>query len=224
MAKKFMYAVLGLLALLLIALVILTITIDSIVKSNIESIGTEMTGTAVTVSEVSISPFSGEGTITGFRIANPEGFGQDNAMEIAELFISMDVFTIFSDEIIIHELLVTEANIYVEQKLPDNNLAAILNSINRAVETGTEADADMIIEYFLLENGSVDLFTEIGGEREERVEIETIEMRDLGRVEGRQHIEAVVNEIAEEVFREALQAAARSGFEQFRDAIRDIFN
>lgn len=221
MARGITYVLIGLLTFLVIGFLILTYSIDSIVKSNIENAGTEMTGTRVTVDNVSISPFSGEGTISGFRIENPEGFSTDHAFVADDFYIKMDVFTLFSDVIEVNEIRLTGPAIYVEQKLTGNNLRTILNNLDEAAESETGTHGELAIGYFLMENGSADLYTEIGGERSARVEVSVIELHDLG---GDQVAEQVLREIAGRIVEQALQAAARSGAEQLRDAIRDIFD
>lgn len=223
MAKTFKYLLFGALAFLLIAFIAISFTIDSIVKSGIEEIGTEMTGTQVSVGSVSISPFSGSGTISGFRVANPEGYSQDNAVNIDNFSIKLEPFTLFSDEIIINQINITDASVYVEQKLPENNIREIMDHIN-SVPDEEASDARLIIERFVLDNGTASLYTEVGGERSARVEISRIELQDLGRASGQQTAAAVIQQVAEEVAGESLRAAAGSGLEQLQDAIRDIFN
>ncbi|CAN5233118.1 hypothetical protein BH23BAC3_BH23BAC3_06900 [soil metagenome] len=223
MSKVLKYSLIVILGVIVVGFVVLTFTLDSIVKSNIEEIGTEMTGTRVTVESVSISPFSGRGTISGFRVANPEGFAQDYAVEMDEFSIELDIWTLFSDEIIIRDITILAPFIYVEQQLPENNIQTILQNINR-MDSFEASDSEMIVEHFLLQNGTVDLYTEVGGERSARVAIETIELHDLGRGGGQQAVEDIVQRIAEEVGERALRAALESGGEQLRDAIRDLFN
>ncbi|MEX2344281.1 MAG: hypothetical protein WD604_01635, partial [Balneolaceae bacterium] len=135
-----------------------------------------------------------------------------------------DVTTLFSDVIVVNDIRVAGPAVYVEQKLPENNLQTILSNINEAVSTGTSTDVELVIDHFLLENGSADLYTEVGGERSASVEISAIELNDLGRGGERQAVEDVVQEIARRVIEEALQAAVQSGGQQLRDAIEDIFN
>lgn len=223
MSNVLKYSLIAILGVIVLGFIILTFTLDSIVKSNIEEIGTEMTGTGVTVESVSISPFSGRGTISGFRVANPEGYAQDYAIEMDEFSIELDVWTLFSDEIIVREITILAPFIYVEQQLPENNIKTILQNINR-MDSFEASDSEMIVEYFLLQNGTVDLYTEVGGERSARVEIETIELHDLGSGGGQQAVEDIIQRIAEEVGERALRAAIQSGGEQLRDAIRDLFN
>ncbi|HKL14490.1 MAG TPA: hypothetical protein VJ915_02585 [Balneolaceae bacterium] len=223
MSKAIKYTLLGLLIIIGGGILTISLTIDSIVSSGIEDIGTEMTGTAVTVDDVSISPFSGSGTINGFRVANPDGYSQENAITIQTMSIQLEPFSLFSDEILINQVIITDASVYVEQKLPENNIRDIMANVN-SVPEGEASDARIIIELFVLENGTADLFTDVGGERSARVEISRIELQDLGRESGQETAEAVIKQIAEEVAGESLQAAVESGGEQLRDALRDLFN
>lgn len=218
--KKFLIVVI---VLLIVAFAAITLTIDGIVKSNIENIGSEMTGTTVTVQSVSISPFTGQGTINGFRVANPGGYQRDEAFSVNELFISLDLFSIFSDEIVVHELIIDSPSVYVEQKLPENNLRTILTNIRRATPQETTMKA-MVIDHFLMSNGTAELYTEIGGERTATVEISTIELHNVGRGGVQNAVNEVIEDIAEDIVEQALQAAVQSGAEQLRDAIRSLFD
>ena len=223
MNKTFKYGLIGFVIIVAGGIWILSLKADSIVKSAIEDTGSQMTGTQVTVDQVSISPFSGEGTISGLRVANPEGYGTDHAIVIDDFYISLDLFSLFSDEILIHEIRITSPSIYVEQKLPENNLRTILHNIREYGETHP-SDVEMFVGHFLMQDGVVDLYTEVGGERSARVEMSEIELHDIGTDDTGQAAEQVITVIAEQVTRQALQAAAQSGAEQIRDAIRDIFN
>lgn len=223
MSKVIKYTLLGFIIAIGAGFLILTFTIDSIVSSNIEQIGSEMTGTAVTVDNVSISPFSGSGTVSGFRVANPEGYSQDYAVELENFEIKLEPFSLFSDDIIVNEIIITDASVYVEQKLPENNIREIMEHVNSLPE-GEASDARLVIEHFLLENGTANLYTEVGGERSASVEIYRIELNDLGRGSELETVEAVIKQIAEEVAGESLEAAAESGVEQLKDAVRGLFD
>lgn len=213
----------GIVAILLIGFLVLTLTIDSIVKSGIESVGSEMTETSVTVDRVSISPFSGSGTISGFRVKNPEGFDREFALEINDFSIKMNIRSLFSNEIVVRNIEVVSPFIFVEQKMPENNLRIILSSINTKT-SGETTDKSLVIEHFLMTNGRADLYTQVGGERSASVEIAEVELSDLGRGGGRQAVEDVVQEIAQSVVERSLRAAAQSGAEQIEDAIRNLFD
>lgn len=223
MSKRIKYSLLGLLIVIAAGFLAITLTIDSMVSSSIEQVGSDMTGTPVTVDGVSISPFSGSGTISGFHVANPDGYSREFAIEIEEFFIELEPFTLFSDDVIINRIVISGASVYVEQKLPENNIRDIMSHLN-SVPEGEASDASLVIEQFVLENATADLFTEVGGERSAQVDISRIELRDLGRGGEQETAEAVIKQIAEEVAGESLEAAAGSGLEQLKDAVRGLFN
>jgi hypothetical protein len=224
MAKGIKITAIVIIVLVLAGFLILTLTIDSIVKSKIEQIGSEMTGTMVTVDNVSMSPFSGEGTITGLRIANPDGYDSDHAIVIDDMFIKARVRTIFSDVVVIEEILVTRPAIYIEQKLPDNNLGIILNNINEAAERGTTSDANMVVHYFRFEDATVNVYTDVGGERSISFGLAEIELNDIGGEGESTAVEQVVKQISDRIIQNALQAAIREGTDQLREAIEDLFD
>ncbi len=223
MGKGVKYILVILLGVLIAGLLLFNTSVDSIIKSGIEQNGSEMTGTAVTVESVSISPFSGKGTINGFRVANPSGYDKEYAIEVEELTVELSVMSLFSDLLEVHTITMKSPSIYVEQKLPENNIREILQTI-KSKDSFETSDSEMIVGRFLMEDGHVDLYTEVGGERSARVEVSRIELNDLGTGDERRAVEQIVQQIAEEIGEEALRAAVRSGGEQLRDAIRDLFD
>ena len=210
-------------ALIIIIFLVITLSLDSYVKSNIEKTGSELTGTSVTVGSVSISPFSGKGVIKNLRVANPDGFNEEHAFQADEISIELDVWSLLSDKMIIHRVTVTSPLVYIEQKLPENNLRTILSNI-RSVSAGQTSDAEFILEHFIMSDGRADLYTAVGGERSATFEISEIELQNQGEGIGGSEVESAIQEIAEEIIRNALNAASREGTEQLRDAIQGIFN
>ncbi len=223
MGKFFKILLAGTGLLIIIGFIVMTLSIDSIVKSGIENVGSEMTGTTVTVERVSISPLSGSGTVHGFRVENPDGYSEDYAFQVEDFSMELNIWSLFSDEIIVHEIMVTSPSVYLEQKVPENNLRTILNRINDTSPQET-SDTKLLIEHFILTDGRADLYTEVGGERSASVELSTIEINDLGSNGSREAVERVVQEISDRIISQVLDAAAESGAEELQDAIKDIFN
>ena len=223
MSKAVKWTIGGFLIVAIAVVIAVIMSVNSIVKSGIEQVGSELTGTPVTVNRVSISPLSGEGTISGFQVANPDDFTTESALIIEDFSIRLDVMSLFSDEILIHEITITEPAVTVEQKLSGNNINQIMSHL-RNQPSGESSDSRMIIERFEMSDASVELYTELGGEQTATVEMGNILLTDLGRGGEMQAVKDVILRIAEEVSDKSLESAVRSGGEQVRDAIRDIFN
>lgn len=221
--KLIKYLFISFLVLSVIAFIVLSMTINTMVKNAIEQHGTRITGTVVSVDRVSISPFTGRGEVNGFKVTNPDGYRDPYAFTTDSFSLQISLRTLLSDEIIIHEVFIRNPSVFVEQKLPDNNLYIILRNIQieAAIE---ESDKEMIIEYFNLSGATATLYTEIGVERTVTIDVEEIELRDIGRGGGREAAEEVVQKIAEEIVQTILQDAVRTGGGQLRDTIRGLFD
>ncbi|MFO8028900.1 MAG: hypothetical protein R6U28_03490 [Cyclonatronaceae bacterium] len=223
MNKAIKYVFGGILGVVIIIVLVVMFRLNAIVKTGIEEIGTEMTGTAVTVDRVIISPFSGKGRVTGFRVANPEGYDHEYAFEVDDFAIELEIRSVFSDEVMVNEIVIATPAIVMEQKLIGNNINSILGNI-RSVSAGETTDKRLVIEHFLLTEGSVDMYLDIGGERSVHAEIATIELNDLGRGGGQEAVENIIQEIAEQLAREALRVASQRGGEEVLDALRGLID
>lgn len=234
MGKKIKFLGIGLILLVIAGSLVVTLAIDTIVGSNIERIGSEMTETRVTVDDVSISLISGEGTITGLQLANPDGFNTENALVVNDLYIKLDLRSLLTNEITVEQVRVTGPTLFVEQKLTENNLRTILQSIEKMADSsekphdpsddpGKTTGTRLVLAHFILTDGSVHLYTGIGGERAERVSMAPVELHDIGREDGTPVVEQVVLQIAEKVVEQALKASLRGGVDQIKDAIEGFF-
>jgi hypothetical protein len=223
MKKAFIYVIGGILSVVILFVLVVMFRLNTIVKTGMEEVGTEMTGTVVTVDRVIISPFSGKGRVTGFRVANPEGYDHENALKVGDFAIELEIRSVFSDEVIVNELVISTPAIVMEQKLTGNNINSILGNI-RSVSAGETTDKRLVIEHFLLTDGSVDMYLDVGGERSFHAEIATIELRNLGRGGGQEAVENIVQEIAEQLAREALRVAAERGGGEILDTLRGLID
>ena len=64
--------------------------LGSIIKSAVESFGSDATKTKVTLAKADVSITSGESSLDGLVIANPEGFATPTAFELTVRTVAMD--------------------------------------------------------------------------------------------------------------------------------------
>ncbi len=138
------------------------------IRRGIEIAGSRALGTNVTVSGVSVSPFTGEGSIRGLTIANPEGFDAPYAMELGGLDVSINTASILSDVIEINLIQIDDAKITYETTLVRDNIRALLANLPNSdaapvVEATPDAPASkrVIIREFRMNNPQVDLHTRV---------------------------------------------------------------
>lgn len=98
-------------------------------RRGIEMAASTALGTQVTVSGVSLSPFSGQGSIRGLSIANPEGFDAPYAMQLGELDVAVSLASLVSDVIEIDHIVVNEVNVTYETTVVNDNIRALLANL-----------------------------------------------------------------------------------------------
>lgn len=225
MSKTIKYILGGFLVLLLAGFTVLAFTLNGLVKSGIERTGTELTQTEVSVEQVSINPWSGSGTIEGLRVRNPEGFESEHAIVIQNFEVSLNIRSIFSDTLIINEIILTEPAISVIQKVPQNNLRMLMRNMDE-VAAGPDSQA-MLIRSLLVRNAQVSVTPSIGEQPSATVTMDEIELQNVGE-DGSANVKQVVRQVASRIINEAMKTALSGQLDELKnkakDAVKDIFN
>jgi hypothetical protein len=209
--------------------------LDSIVKTGIETVGSDVLGTGVSVSSVSISPLSGSGTVRGVTIENPEGFTEDNIMQLGEVTVSLNLTSLLGDIIEIYEVSVIEPVITYETKITTDNIRALLANLPSTPGAANEDVADdagkrLIIKEFNLRDAQVNLIASI---IEQSVVLGDIQLLDIGSENQAatvsQALEKIVGAVSERILnaempslndlREAVQGRLQEGTQQAEEAL-----
>jgi uncharacterized protein involved in outer membrane biogenesis len=120
---------LGLIAILAIVSYLFLSNLDSIVKGVIEDVGTEVTGTAVTLSGVNINLTTGDGTLSGLTIANPEGYQSDYALRLDTIAVGVSPMSLTGPVIVITQIKIDGAKLIAEQRGQTTNLSDLLKNM-----------------------------------------------------------------------------------------------
>lgn len=226
MSKTIKYILGGFLVLLLAGFTVLAFTLNGLVKSSIERTGTELTQTGVSVEQVSINPWSGSGTIEGLRVRNPEGFESEHAIVIQNFEVSLNIRSIFSDTLIINEIILTEPAISVIQKVPQNNLRMLMRNMDEAAADEPDSQA-MLIRSLLVRDAQVTVTPSIGEQPSATVIMDEIELQNVGE-DGSATAKQVVRQVASRIINEAMKTALSGQLDELKnkakDAVKDIFN
>ena len=210
-----LFAVIGFFCVLLI---VAFVFINSVVKSGIETAGPQLTGVGVTVGKVSLSPVSGSGSIGGLHLANPEGFKTDAAFRVEEFRIKLDTSTIFSDPIVIDEILVDGAEITWEYAGGGSNLTRILDKLKDVAGEGgdDQGGRKIIIRDFLMKNCSIRIGATVLQGNAKTVPMPTLQLKDIGEKSGGE----TAAEAALQVM-EAVTASARETLQEVPGALKN---
>jgi uncharacterized protein involved in outer membrane biogenesis len=193
MSKVLKVFLIGLVALVVVVGIVLTVAIsnlDRIVKGVVESSGSEVLGTEVTLNQAEISLKGGKGSLKGLAIANPEGFSAENAFELDEVTLVLDLGTVTSDEVVVEQVVVDGARVRFEETGGSINLQTLLKNAQdyagpsepgESTEEETEsAGPNLVIKEFRFTNAEATLISEKLGQ-EVSTGIPDVILHDIGR-------------------------------------------
>lgn len=181
-------AISTLVIILVIALTVIYFALNSIVAQGIRTFGTQATGTKVEVQSVNISPFGGSLEIKGLSVANPKDYESGNALVLNRFFVNMNLKSIFSDKIIINEVLIEGMAINLEPSVTSgSNLQEINNNISaytsaektQQKEPSQKPGKKVVIKHLLIQNGTITISSSLL-KNNIKVPMAKIQMRDIG--------------------------------------------
>lgn len=220
--KKIM-SIIGVVVLILVVVVVLFL--GQIIKTAIQTAGPKVAGVDMTVEKVRVNPFGGAVRIKGLIIGNPEGFKTPSAMELGDFKVDVRMGSLFTDTIVIKEILINAPEITYEKSLKSSNLSALQKNLAPAetdepeekedvAETPKEKKAPakkVVIEDFQLNDAKVHVtITALGGKKMS-LPLPSIQMQDIGKDTGGTDIQEVISEVFGAISDAVVKAVAASG-------------
>ncbi len=166
-------------------------SLDSIVKAAVEKFGSEATGAKVTLNTVKISPTDGKGMIAGLTLGNPAGFKTGYAVKVGKADIIIDMATLTKSTVVIKEIRINSPDVIFEQGSNGSNFDAIRKNVEKYIggtgggESGEKSGGKkLIIENFIITNGTVNVSAAILGGRKVTASLPDIHLRNIGKKEN----------------------------------------
>lgn len=230
----------ALIAVAIAVLVYVYLNLGAIIKLGVETYAPDILDVPVTVDSVRMSPFSGQGGINNFDIANPQGFGDTKAIGLGELDLDIDTKSLASDTIIINRVAVSAPEInFFQLDAKRNNFYELLQNIKRntpaAESTTDEADPapeatseqkKLIIDELSITDVIITASSPLLKDKTFKLPVPDIQLNGLGRANGGAYPADLATEIGEkllaeirsaitnsDVYKEQLEAAAREKLE-----------
>lgn len=218
--KPVFQALVALIVIAALAALGLSFTMDSIIESNIESTTGKMLDTSVEVNNVSVSILDGTGTIDGITIHNPKGYSDKPALELQQISLALDPYSILSDTVVVKRVEIEDPRVYYEQKVSGSNLDALSGNLGG----GSSSSVNMVIDYLLVQDGSVTLSTEIGGNKSVQASFDRFELEGIGR-QGSNTMDQTMRQVLEPILRKAAQEAVKGGLlNKAKEELKDIID
>lgn len=203
----------------------LSFSLNSILRSGIETIGPEALGADVKLQDLDISLLNGKGQLKGLFIGNPKGFKTESAFQLAEVRLSLDVKSVFSDKIVINEIFIDGPDITYEKGMKGDNIKALIKNIEsfsgaeeKATQTGeskesVKSETKVQINNFIVKNGKINMSMSALKGEELSLKLPDIHMKDIGK--GKDG--ATVSEALGEVFAVINKNIVKSTAGSFKD-------
>ncbi len=210
-------------AVILVLVVVLMLSLGSIIKSAVNTAGPKLAGVPVHLDGVSVNPLTGLVSIKGLVIGNPQGFNTPSAMELGEFKLSIAMPSLFSDTIVIKQILINAPQITYEKSLKSSNLSTLQANLTPketaaqkpeaapAPEKKKGAAKKVIIEDFQLNGAKVNMtITALGGKKM-TLPLPDIHIKDIGKKSGGASPAEVISEVFSSITKAVTEAASSVG-------------
>jgi hypothetical protein len=210
-------------ALLLVAVVLLFAFLGHLAKAGVATVLPKITGTPAAMGHFGLNPLTGNLVVRDFTIGNPEGYREEHAFRLGELKVTVDVASLFSERIVIREILVDGLQVSYETKLTESNISRIKRNVEafsqkeqkeeaaRPAEGAEEASGKPVkkvqIDDLRLQHGTVAFHAGMAGlGAGSRLPLPDIHLTGIGKEPDG----ATTGEVAEEIFTALYQAIMRA--------------
>ncbi len=125
--------------LLLIVLLVVLFWLGPTVSLVAQKVGIKALGTPLTIEKLSINPRKGTIHLADFSIANQDSFSKSNAVSLASLDIAIDMSSLFSSTVVVHQVELNSPHFIYEQSSASDNITEFIQNIQEFV--GFDPDA-----------------------------------------------------------------------------------
>jgi len=164
--------------------------LNSLVAGAIETHGSEVTDTQVGVSKVDISLREGRGSITGLRVANPDGFEARDAFSLGDITVDIDLGSVREDPIVIDEVRIQAPVINAElTETGSSNIDELRKRVQSyaSSSSGSSSNGDVKkvrIKKFVFEEGRVVVDASAIGVEKQEITLPEIHLENVGGSDG----------------------------------------
>ena len=212
-------------AAILVLLVVLMLSLGAIIKTAVTTAGPKLAGVPIQLQKVTVNPFGGVVHIKGLVIGNPQGFNTPSAMELGEFKVDLAMGSLFTDTLVIKQILIDAPQITYEKSLKSSNLSTLQANLVPKKEIAApkqetapakgpaekKAAKKVIIEDFQLNGAKVHVtITALGGKKM-TLPLPDIKMKDIGKNSGGVSPAEVISETFDAISKAVADAVASTG-------------
>lgn len=173
------------------------------IKSAVEKIGPQITKTELRLGLVTLSPLTGRARLRNLHMGNPAGFETPFAIRMKDFKVSLSVRSLFSDRIVIRNVVIREPEISYESNSSGNNLKTIQKNVESFAPSqggeGKSPSKKIVIESLTIEKGRLFFKPKLVGGEPIEIALPDIHMENIGKesngIPPSEAVSAVMNNI-----------------------------
>lgn len=206
----------GLLAFVFLLSATLPLWISPVATAIAGKVAPSYTGTDFRIDRLYLNPYSGKLRINGVKLSNPQGFGEAAAFSLSNFSVDLVVGSLFSDTILVKEVVVEDPFVSYYSHDGKNNFDVIRANVEKAKGPAPEAAASeeskqksgtaekkVVIERLRISGAKVKL---IKSDFIPSLMIPPIELTDIGKKSGGATLEEAWTQIANGVMKSVSSA------------------
>ncbi len=226
--KKIIYGLLGfILLLVLVAAGGIYFYGNTAVKSAIEGPGSDIVGAQLSVNRINLSILGGGLGVNGLALRNPAGYSTPDAFKMKDIDVSVDRDSLFTDQILIHSIVLSSPEMTFEKGPGGNNMKVIKENLDKAAKERapseqSQSDIRVKIEELVISDARVNYISGPGAEAK-IIKIPDTIIKDIGAgsAEG-VTVENALNQVVSQLTPVVIQQLARvEGEKYLKDALED---
>lgn len=201
--------------LMLVAIAAVFFSIDYIAKTGVEAGGTYAFGVPTTLASMDVGVFGGTASMNKLNVENPPGYQRPNFLTLADGSVAVTLSTLLEDRVEIPSIKLKGVDMTLLTKDGKANYETIMKEMEKIQgsddgsansEKETEEGKSYVIDQILIEDIHVvvDSVGLDGGLTELEVDIDQIELKDVGSGEDQERSLAEVNGIIMKAILEAV--------------------
>ena len=197
MKKMIKIGIISIVAIIAIVIVFFSFFVGKSIKVGVETVGPRLTKTPVSLGSVNLSILSGSGELNRFIVGNPEGFHTPEAISMGQIKLDIDTSSIFSDNIVVEEVLIDGAEITFEGSLRGSNIKKIMDNIDsmsgrkgdgdkpasKDDDSAEEGEKKIQINKLVFKNGKIHMSSQLLRGQSITIPLPDIERNDIGNRE-----------------------------------------
>lgn len=129
----------GLVLFLAIVVVVMVFWGGHVIKTSVNRLGPQLLGVPVVLEDARFHPIRGFVSLSGLVVGNPEGFRTESLFDLTYLEVDIDMWTVFSDPIVITRIVIKKPQITYEMGLRRTNIGVLLDRLEGEVEADEAA-------------------------------------------------------------------------------------